>query len=328
MTERENILRMFDGLPPKWLPIGPRSMYQVGKLVPELFRPHDKEGYDWFGVHWLPQNELGRVITHPDIRQKPVLEDVTRWREEIVFPDLDSIDWDALASDIEKDKENLGGRLSFLRFENGLWERLTMLMGFENALASLALEPDACREYAETMADFDIRVLERLLDLYPYDLTIYMDDLGSSKGPLMSPDTYRYIFKEPTRRVLAYIKSRGSHVGFHSCGRMEAFVGDLVEIGVEVLNPVQVWNDQARLKREYGDKLIFYGGLDNQHITEIAYPEEEKVRAEARRAALTLGPGGGYIVEMRERNTCKNGLDVSGILYRELELCSKELYGA
>lgn len=326
MTERENILRMFQGKPPCWLPLSSKAMMAVGKLIPDMERPHSAEGYDWFGVHWLPQHALGRVITHPDTRQTPVLSDITRWREQIRFPDLDAIDWDMYRRDVEEDAKKLNGRLPFIRLENGVWERMTLLMGFENALAALLEEPEACREYAEAMADFRIRLHDRLLDLYPYDLAIYMEDLGSAKGPLMSPETYREIFKEPVRRVLSHIKAKGPHVGFHSCGRMEAFVEDLVDMGAELINPVQVWNDQAALKARFGDRLIFYGGLNNQQITEIDYPDEEKVRAEARRVVEALGRGGGLIIEMRNGNSTLNGVNVPAILYDEFARCTRGLY--
>lgn len=326
MTERENILRMFEGKEPCWLPLSPRAMMCVGKKLPDIERPHSAEGWDWFGVHWLPQRALGRVITHPDVTQPPVVSDITRWKEQIKFPDLDALDWDMYRRDVDEDARLLNGRLSFIRLENGVWERMTLLMGFENALAALLLEPEACREYAEAMADFRIRFHDRLLDLYPYDLAIYMEDLGSAKGPLMSPATYRDIFKEPVRRILSHIKAKGSHVGFHSCGRMEAFIDDLTDMGAELINPVQIWNDQAALKEKYGSRLIFYGGLNNQQITEIEYPEEDKLRAEARRAVETLGRGGGYIVEMRSGNMALNGVNVPAILYDELDRCTKGLY--
>ncbi len=326
LTERENILRMFQGKEPCWLPLSSRSMYSVGKLITDIERPHTKEGYDWFGVHWLPQNAFGRVITHPDVSQTPIVQDITNWREELKFPDIDALDWDAFQRDVNEDAKNLNGRLPFIRLENGLWERMTLLMGFENALVALLLEPDACREYAEAMADFKIKLHDRMLDLYPYDLAIYMEDLGSTKGPLMSLETYRSIFKEPVRRVLSHIKAKGPHVGFHSCGRMEMFVEDIIDMGAEVLNTVQIWNDQAALKERFGKQIIFYGGLNNQQITEAPYPEESQIRAEVHRVVDTLAHGGGLIIEMRNASTALNGVDVSAILYDEFERYTKGLY--
>lgn len=326
MTERENILRMFEGKKPCWLPLGPKSMHYVGgRVLPDLERPHEQEGYDWFGVHWLPQNAIGRVITHPDVRQEPILKDITRWREEVKFPDLDALDWEGLQKAVDADAPNAEGKFTFIRLENCIWERITLLMGFENALIALLTEPEACRELAEALADFRIRFHDRLLDLYPYDLAMYMEDLGSAKGPLMSLDTYREIFKEPVTRVLKHLKDRGCHVGFHSCGNMEIFVGDLIEMGAELINPVQVWNNQVELKARYGDKIIFYGGLNNQQITEIEYPDEEAVRADARRAVDALGPDG-FIVEMRNSNMSKNGVNVPAVLYDEFAKYTKDLY--
>lgn len=325
MTERENILRMFEGKRPHWLPIGPKAMYAVGKLIDDIERPHFNEGWDWFGCHWLPQNALGRVITHPDVHQKPIVTDITKWKEQITFPDIDALPWDRFQADVNEDARKLGEKLSFIRLEGGIWERLTFLMGFENALMALLEEPEACREYAEAMADFKIRLHERVLSLFDYDLAIYMEDLGSAKGPLMSRATYQEIFKEPVGRVLAHMKTKAKHVGFHSCGCMDIFVPDLVEMGAELINPVQIWNDQEKLKKEFGGKVIFYGGLNNQQVTDIAWPEEEKIRAEVRRTVDTMGPDG-LIIELRNAKMAVNDVNVPAILYDEFEKYTQGLY--
>ena len=60
---------------------------------------------------------------------------------------------------------------------------------------------------------------------------------------------------------------------------MEMFVEDIIDMGAELLNPVQIWNDQAALKARFGKQLVFYGGLNNQQITEAPYPQESQIRA-------------------------------------------------
>jgi hypothetical protein len=191
------------------------------------------------------------------------------------FPDLDAVDWEAYSRDINKDMARLEDKMRFFMLEHGVWERLTLLMGFENALLSLLLEPEACREYAEAMADFKIALFDRIVALAPFDMVVYQDDLGSTKAPLMSVNTYRDIFKEPERRIADHVHSKGLYFGYHSCGRMEKFMDDLIDIGIDMINPIQTWNDQIRLKAEYGKKVVFHGGLNNQEITDIPEPNEK-----------------------------------------------------
>lgn len=326
MTERENVLRLFRGEMPEWLPESGTCLLCAGKLLMDIERPHNKEGYDWFGVHWLEQQAMGGVVTHPDVTHPYVLEDVTKWKEVIKFPDLEQIDWDAYKADLEKDFANLNGRMPFFMMEHGIWERLTLLMGFENALVALLVEPEACREYAEAMADFKIALFDKIIELAPFDMVLYQDDLGSTKGALMSLETYRDIFKEPVRRICQHVQSKGVLFGHHSCGRMEMFMDDLLDIGVDLVNPIQTWNNQSELKQKYGDKVVLYGGLNNQEITDILEPEENALRAELRRAVDTLAPGGRFILEVRRAVVSTNGVNAPAILMDEYEKYGRDFY--
>lgn len=324
MTERENVLRLFRGELPEWLPLAARCMVMAGRQLADIERSHKEECVDWFGVHWLPQTAMGGV-THPDVNQPPVLKDATLWREQVRFPDLDRIDFVALGAEAQREIDANSDKLSFMMFEHGPWERLTLLMGFENALMALLLEPEAVLAYANAMADFKIDFLERLSKYVRYDLILYQDDLGSTQGPLMAPETWEALFKEPTRRIGAAIKRTGAIFGYHSCGRMEAFMDGLVDIGIEMINPVQTCNDQAAMKRKY-PQLVFHGGLNNQEITHICNPTEASLRAEIRRAADTLGRGGGYIMQIREDNAATNGLNAVEILLDEFDKYTKDFY--
>lgn len=319
MTERENLMLVFNGQTPAWLPEASRSMAWIGKFTMDLERPHMEEGYDWFRVHWLPQNALGGIVTHPDINQSPPLDDITCWKEQICFPDLDALDWEALKSDVEKELEGLDGRLPFFMLEHGAFERLTLLMGYEEGLVSLITEPEACREYAEAMADFKIALFDRVYALAPYELVIYQDDLGTGTGPLISVGTYREIFKEPLRRVVEHVHAAGCLFGYHSCGCMEAFMDDLLDVGIDMINPVQTCNNQMSFKAKYGNRVVIHGGINNQEITDCPYPEESAVRAELRRAVDTLAPGGRFILEIRRQKMAANGLDVPAILHDEFD---------
>jgi uroporphyrinogen-III decarboxylase len=111
---------------------------------------------------------------------------------------------------------------------------------------------------------------------------------------LISPATFREFFKPLLAEIIQIYKRAGLFVFFHSCGHVEPIVPDLIEIGVDVLHPVQKRaNDQVGLKRKYGDQIAFAGGMDTQYTFTLGTPEE--VRAEALKQIALLGQGGGYI---------------------------------
>jgi uroporphyrinogen decarboxylase len=128
------------------------------------------------------------------------------------------------------------------------------------------------------------------------------DDLGMQTGLLISPELYRRFVKPRQRAFFKYVKRRSSAKVFMHCdGAIYPLIPDFIEIGVDILNPVQVecrgMGDTRRLKREYGRDLCFWGGLDNQHVLSFGTPQE--VRDEVRRRIDDLAPGGGYVLAPR-----------------------------
>jgi uroporphyrinogen decarboxylase len=124
------------------------------------------------------------------------------------------------------------------------------------------------------------------------------DDLAGQDGPLFAPRIYRSIIKPRQKRLVQYIKSRTkAKIWYHSCGSVIEYIPDLLDNGIDVLNPVQVsarGMDPGRLKAAYGDRLVFWGGgIDSQHVLPRATPDE--VRKHVRRNVEALKGGGGYV---------------------------------
>jgi uroporphyrinogen decarboxylase len=125
------------------------------------------------------------------------------------------------------------------------------------------------------------------------------DDLGSQDNLLISPTLYREILKPVHADLIAFIKSKTkAKVFFHSDGDIFDLIPDFIEIGVDILNPIQSgagrMSDLARLKKTYGADLTFCGAIDTQRILPYGSPAE--VRSEVRRVIDLLGPGGGYML--------------------------------
>jgi uroporphyrinogen decarboxylase len=152
----------------------------------------------------------------------------------------------------------------------------------------------------EKVTELKLAYWEKVLDAFGdlIDIAAEADDLGAQHAPLFSPRTYREIVKPLHAEIVSYIKSRTKARFFlHSCGAIRDLIPDLIEIGVDCLNPVQVsatGMDTAGLKTEFGRDMTFWGGaVDPQDTRAGGTPEE--VGVEVRRRISDLKPGGGFV---------------------------------
>jgi uroporphyrinogen decarboxylase len=124
------------------------------------------------------------------------------------------------------------------------------------------------------------------------------DDLGGQHAPLLSPRTYRALIQPRHKRLFSFIKKQAPvKIFYHTCGAVKRLIPDLIEAGIDILNPVQIsatGMDPVELKREFGQDLVFWGGgVDTQGVLGTATPEE--VKAHVRRNIEALAPGGGFV---------------------------------
>jgi uroporphyrinogen decarboxylase len=182
----------------------------------------------------------------------------------------------------------------------GAFEQGWALRGFENFLADVIAEPTFAEALIQGVADYQVALYDRILaEVGPYvDVVMVAEDLGTQAGPMVSPETYRRMIKPAQKRFWQFIKSRTEAKLFlHSCGAIRAFIPDLIEIGVDILNPVQVaaeGMDPKDLKAEFGKDLTFWGGgCDTQKVLTFGTPDD--VEAEVRRRVSALAPGGGFV---------------------------------
>lgn len=200
-------------------------------------------------------------------------------------------------------------RLEYLRdhtgcaLEAGLlgpYETCWMLRGLEQWFYDMMVDP----EFASALFDRVVDVLEgmhtRFLEVAgPYlDVVMLWDDFGCQDNLLISPKLFRDLIKPREARLIAAIKSRtNARMAIHSCGAVYSILPDFVEIGIEIINPVQVsavGMDPVRLKKHFGQALSFWGGIDTQHTLPFGTPLE--VASEVRQRVAQLGRDGGYIL--------------------------------
>jgi uroporphyrinogen decarboxylase len=180
-----------------------------------------------------------------------------------------------------------------------VWQRPALVRGWEGMFLDMATHPDRvhflCRKFTDYYREDYTRAAEATggrIDLY-----LLISDLGSQHGPLMSLPMFRQFVAPYVGEMARHIHSLGARVLFHSCGAIGPFIPDLIELGVDVLDPIQPATPEMapeRLKAEYGDRLSFHGGIDMQKLLPFGSPTQ--VQAEARRYCDVLGRGGGYIL--------------------------------
>jgi uroporphyrinogen decarboxylase len=130
------------------------------------------------------------------------------------------------------------------------------------------------------------------------DVVMIGDDLAGQNGPLFSPDFYRQIVKPRQKALVQHIKTlTKAKVWYHTCGACKAYISELVDNGVDILNPIQLsaeGMDPAELKSRFGKKIVFWGGaIDSQHV--LPYASTNEIRSQVRKNLEILRSGGGYV---------------------------------
>ena len=254
MTERENVLHVLrhDGQA-KWVPVVSRAV-----CIPQVRLNRDKvtEGQDWFGVTWRESTPVS----------PPLFDDVTQWREYVKFPDQDSLDWRGEADRLRPsiDREN---KAVWMMMSQGLFERMHSLMGFENALVSFYEAPEETAALIAALAEFRYRLTEKLLEWFDPDIINYRDDYGSQQNLLFSPEIFRTFFRPHLERLARQAHERGKLFVLHSCGKVDALIGDFVALGADAWDSVQPCCDLKGICENYGHTLAFSSSLDLQAFT-------------------------------------------------------------
>jgi uroporphyrinogen decarboxylase len=170
------------------------------------------------------------------------------------------------------------------------------LRGLDQFLTDLLLNKDYAHALIDLVADWNLTAGLKLVEL-GCDLILAGDDVGVQDRMLISPAMFREFVKPRYGRLFGAYKKANPRIKIatHICGYIEPILDDLVETGVDVLNPVQpLAMDPARLKKRYGNRLSFWGAVDDQKVLPLGSPEE--VEAEVRLRLAQLAPGGGYIL--------------------------------
>lgn len=182
----------------------------------------------------------------------------------------------------------------------GIFERSWFLTGFEQLLTRIIEDPRFIMTLMDKVLEIEVGIYNHLLgQVGEYlDVIVLSDDISTQQGPLFSPVLYRKIVKPRMEELIQFIKQKSrAKVAFHSCGSVSWAIDDLIDIGVEILNPLQVSAakmDTKILKEKYGKVISFWGAIDTQRVLPYGTPQE--VREEVKRRIDDLAPEGGYIM--------------------------------
>ena len=228
------------------------------------------------------------------------VEDEAGVDEKLKLPEITDYEMEYLRKKAKKIYETtdfaISGATSFSLFERGFKD-----WGYENYLYLLYAEPELMEYYLDKLTDAYMIMMERYLDAVGDYVQIVQnnDDFGSQKAMLISPDTYRKFFKPRHARINEAIKRKrpDMHISLHCCGSIYPIIGDLIESGFDILNPIQkecANMDPATIKKEFGDRVTIWGGACSTQTTMTHGTVEDIVR-EAKEMIRIYAPGGGFV---------------------------------
>jgi len=270
-------------------------------LVPQHVEGSDTKFTDEWGLGWRMPLDGGMYF---DMYHSPMTE-VTSLDEVRAFPWNDPADPVRFATLKERaDKIVVEEKTPYIlgRQFAGIFEVALWLRGFENFLSDLATNPGFAEGLMDVLLEHKYRYWEKALDAVGDNVMLVSeaDDLGMQERLMVSPRMYRKYIKPRHKKLVEFIKSRAKnkvYIFFHCCGAIADILPDMIECGIDILNPWQVsahGMDTKEFKKNFGkDITIWGGGCDSQWV--LPYGTPQQVRDETRRRIDDLAPGGGFI---------------------------------
>jgi uroporphyrinogen decarboxylase len=175
----------------------------------------------------------------------------------------------------------------------GVYETSHILAGWEQFMLEMALRPNMIHELMEKATHYKVELAKRKVKETPSILHHQSDDIATQLAGNFSLPMFREMILPYFKRVFEVYRDAGCHICFHSCGYIMDYIPDLIDIGVDMLEPIQTVNDLPTLKREYGKDLVFWGGIEVQRLS---FWTPEETRENTKYVIHTLGKGGGLII--------------------------------
>ena len=292
MDAKENALRIIQFDLPAYVAVEPPiylTRYQgsnhegfegdLGDDHPVGFKWTDIWQTRWYKIH---DGTMGLPEGNP-------LADVKRLKQ-YHWPDPND---ERICAKIYRMAEDFPGDDRFLagNHRDTLWEKAYMLVGMENMMMYFHTEPRFAREVLHGIMDFQLGIARHYAEL-GVELVRFTDDLGTQDGPLLGPRIVNEFLVPEYRRLFDFYKERDVLIWFHSCGNVESVVQTFIDLGVDILNPVQATaNDLEKIRSVSRNRMALHGGVSS---TTIMAGPVERIRQEVRERIQQLAGEGGY----------------------------------
>jgi uroporphyrinogen decarboxylase len=307
---RQTTARLADHIarmPQDWVTVGyapPAGWQRPAAAQPEL------SGDEW-GVGWIAALGTLRVRSHPLAEGYHLLEGYP-------FPDPRAPGrFDAATEHIARARAQGKYVLATVWFT--FFERLWFLRGFNNMLTDPYLEPERFANLRDRLLEFNLEIIRHWRET-GVDGIFFSDDWGNQQSLLMNPADWRRFYLPGYRRMFEAAHAAGAQVWMHLCGNVSAIIADLLDAGLNVLNPLQpqALNLEA-LARDFGGRLCFFGGIDVQKTLPFGTPQQ--VKDEVRWLCERLGGTGGYLATTSHTIMPETPLENLLAMFEALEEC-------
>lgn len=195
------------------------------------------------------------------------------------------------------------GRYLLGRWWYCYFERLWSLRGMENALTDFYLYPDEVHRLFDKLTEFYMRCMERAKEAWDVDGFFVSDDIGTQNAPFFSLDIFREFFKPYYKKLIDKAHSLGTHFWLHSCGNIQLFLPEFIELGLDVIHPIQKNTmNEEEIARDFGGQICILAGFDVQYL--MAFGTQEEVKDEAKYLLRTYDrPDGRFMMTMGNGST-------------------------
>lgn len=268
-TEREAILALYRGERPDFIPEPCSVIKDVVFPGDRYFNPMEFDPYgtgpDAWGVMWTNQGPNPMLDGNTVAKGFRLFDDIEDWKKKVRFPDLDHMPVReallGMAAGMKVDREKHVVSCLIL---SGAFELMNEMIGFENALCAFYESPDAVKEFLNAMCDYKLKCIELAHEYLKPDIIHMHDDWGTNSNMFFSPEMWREFIKPIEKRYVDRIHELGMLYQHHSCGYITQIIPDLIELGVDAIDPINVSNDVEFIMNNYADKITIIGALDNQ----------------------------------------------------------------
>ncbi len=322
MNSRERVLAAIEHRTPDRLPITFDAEKEVIELLMRHFKVSTRDQV-WDALH-ADTRLVGADHNHPRIRKegevsydfwgigaKPQVYSGGTYNEYCHHPlaamtsvsEIENYDWPTPSElsfeSIRKTKAANPDKAIIAHISHAGYFKATHMRGMEAFMMDLGADPEIATAIIRKVNDYMFPAIERLCREAgdAFDIYYIADDFCTTSGPLMSPGMFREYIQPYLRRYAEIVHKYGKKLLLHTCGSTRALLPDIIEAGVDLMEPLQTSaNGMAveGLKRDFGDRMTFYGGIDLISVLSSGTPEQ--VRAEVLKNFRVLGRNGGYIV--------------------------------